>query len=132
MARSYLLSGFIGALVAIAGWVTALVILGSETTVQFQGRAFEWPDVMIAATGVLVIVVIASLYRVVDPILTLTATGAGCALLWNLREFPVVGERNGLRDAGAPYWSVVLAMVLIFAILLVALQQTRNASNKRR
>lgn len=131
MARSFVLSGFIGVLTALAGWAATLVILGSEATVQFQGRSFEWPDVIVAATGVLVLFVIVAMHRVVDPILTIAATGAGCALLWNLREFPVASRTEGLAEAGPGYWTIVVAMVLIFMVLAIALRQTSNA-NKRR
>ncbi len=129
MARAITLfsvSSVVGLLAAVAAWVTSLVIVGDDEIVLAADRSFEWGTVIGVVTAVFVIGVVLSMYRTVEPILTMIAGAAGCVLLYNVREFPFGDDNSGLSTVNSDYWTVVAAMIAIFALLIISLRVTRS------
>lgn len=115
-----------GLLAALAAWITSLVIVGDDEIVLAANRSFEWGTVIGVITAVFVLGVVLSMYRTVEPVLTLLAGAAGCVLLYNVREFPFGDDNNGLSTVNSEYWTVVAAMIAIFAVLIISLRITRS------
>lgn len=101
------------------------MMLGSDGEVMVQGRLIEWPAAMGIMTVALVIGVLLALHRLVEPMLTVLATVAGCALLYNTRELPLRDSAN-LQQSSDNYWVVITAMVMILAVLLIGLRMSRR------
>ena len=70
-------SSLVGLLAAVAAWVTSLVIVGDDEILLASNRSFEWGTVIGVVTAVFVIGVVLSMYRSVEPVLTLLAAVAG-------------------------------------------------------
>lgn len=119
-------SSLVGLLAAVAAWVTSLVIVGDDEILLASNRSFEWGTVIGVVTAVFVIGVVLSMYRSVEPVLTLLAGAAGCVLLYNVREFPFGDDNSGLSTVNSDYWTVVAAMIAIFALLVISLRITRS------
>lgn len=119
-------SSLVGLLAAVAAWVTSLVIVGDDEILLASNRSFEWGTVIGVVTAVFVIGVVLSMYRSVEPVLTLLAGVAGCVLLYNVREFPFGDDNSGLSTVNSDYWTVVAAMIAIFALLVISLRITRS------
>ena len=129
MARALTLfsvSSLVGLLAALAAWITSLVLVGDDEILLATNRSFEWGTVIGAVTAVFVIGVVISMYRIVEPVLTLLAGAAGCVLLYNVRDFPFGNDTNGLSTVNSDYWTVVAAMIAIFAVLIISLRVTRS------
>lgn len=129
MARAITLfsvSSLVGLLAALAAWITSLVIVGDDEIVLAANRSFEWGTVIGAITALFVLGVVLSMYRTVEPVLTLLAGAAGCVLLYNVREFPFGDDNNGLSTVNSDYWTVVAAMIAILAVLIISLRVTRS------
>lgn len=133
MARAITLfsvSSLVGLLASLAAWVTTLVLVGNDEILLTNNRSFEWGTVIAAVTAVFVIGVVVAMYRSVEPVLTLLAGAAGCVLLYNVREFPFGNDASGLSTVNSDYWTVVAAMIAIFAVLIISLRITRSNSSR--
>ena len=111
---------------ALAAWVATLVLVGEDQIFVASDRSFDWGTVIGVVTALFVIGVVISMHRSVEPVLTLLAGAAGCVLLYNVREFPFGQSNTGLSTVNSDYWTVVAAMIVIFATLIIGLRVTRN------
>ena len=125
MIKSVAISSFVGLLAAGAAWAATVMIVGNDGTVLVQDQVVEWPTAIGVLTATMVIGVLIALHRVIEPMLTAVATAAGCALLYNTRELPFDQQANLSRSADN-YWVVIVAMVMIFAVLLIGLRVNRS------
>ncbi len=129
MARALTLfsvSSLVGLMAALAAWVATLVLVGEDQIFVASDRSFDWGTVIGVVTALFVIGVVISMHRSVEPVLTLLAGAAGCVLLYNVREFPFGKNNTGLATVNSDYWTVVAAMIVIFATLIIGLRATRN------
>lgn len=131
MLREFSLSGLVGMIAAMLAWIATIMIVGQDDRFFVQGREIEWGTIIGVLTAVAVIGVLIAMHRSVEPILTTLAGAAGCALLYNTRELPLIVRGDEFSRVDDSYWPVVASMIVIFILLVLSLRITQNNTRGR-
>jgi len=119
-------SCLLGLVAAAGAWAISLAITGADESIVIAERMYQWPTVIATLTAGVVLAVVAITHRLVEPVLTLVGGVAGAVLLYNVRSFPIV-ESTDRFEGGSGYWTIVIAMLVIFAVLVIGLRSSRSS-----